>query len=77
VDHIDGNPNDCRLANLRYVPSRAGPRKLTAEDVLEIRRQVGGVRRLRRGEGARLSQRYGVTAVTISDIVHRRTWRHL
>ena len=46
--------------------------KLTEDDVREVRRlNAAGV------SGRRLTEQFGVNAVTIHNIVHRKTWKHV
>lgn len=55
------------------VPGRT--EKLTAGDVIEIRaRWAKGGLRSTQGE---IAADYGVTPVTISNVVNRQTWRHV
>jgi hypothetical protein len=65
-----------RYLGRRYPISRCGEKsnlaKLTAKDVLHIREQFN--RGHSQGE---LGRRFGVTQTTISNIVVRRSWKHI
>lgn len=78
--HVNGNPEDCRLANLRWGTSRENKAdkiahgtasvKLQPRDVVEIRA------RLSRGESlASLSRAYGVSPHNIAAIRDNTIWR--
>ena len=60
-----------RLVNVRG--SKHGKSKLTEQQVRDIRAAWTG----KYGEQKRLSQAYGVTQANISDIVLRKTWKHV
>jgi len=77
IDHINGNIEDCRLANLRLIPfwdnnhplSGRKQRIFTDDQVGEIRRRYA------EGEGPRsLAAAFSVTRCTIHRIVSRRTY---
>ncbi|NIK67922.1 hypothetical protein [Paenibacillus sp. BK720] len=55
------------------VRATAAGTKLTADQVLEIRKEyaLGGVMM------KELAERYGVNAVTIGDAINRRTWKNI
>jgi hypothetical protein len=58
------------------APRKRSPRKLTDEQVLEIRQRwaaEGG----RHGLQAQMAREYAVGKVTMGDIVHGRSFRHL
>ena len=70
------NLADMTAKGRRKSPSFKGEEnntaKLTADEVREIRAlHASGI------SGAALGRRYGVSKVNISDIVRRRTWRHI
>lgn len=50
--------------------SRVVPKKLTAEQVVEIRAKHDG----RYGSAIRLAREYGVSATTIYGVIHSRSW---
>lgn len=75
VRHLNGNPCDCRLANLRYGTrtennidiSRHGRRKFDADEVRRLRVEAGsGVTQ------REIARRYNVAESTVSAIVKRR-----
>ena len=77
IDHINGNIEDCRLANLRLIPcwdnnhplSGRKKRIFTDEQVTDIRRRYA------EGEPPRaLAPEFGVNKSTIHRIVSRRTY---
>ena len=77
IDHINGNIEDCRLANLRMIPfwdnnhplSGRKKRIFTDDQVGDIRR------RYEKGEGPKsLAAEFGVTKSTIHRIVSRQTY---
>lgn len=68
------NVDDCiRKGRRRYVRGEAHPiAKLTASKVAEIRYRVGA------GESQRrLAIEFGVHPMTVSEIVHRKIWKHI
>jgi len=83
--HLDDNPTNNRPDNLRWGTRLENMAdrfhngrknhlaKLTAENVREIRATHAS------GAAARrlLADKFGVSRRTISQIVHRRTWRHV
>lgn len=62
-----------RRPDLRPYGERSGVARLTASQVLEIRRRYTG----KRGELTALAREYGVHIFTITCVVRRRTWQHL
>jgi len=77
IDHINGNIEDCRLANLRLIPfwdnnhplSGRKSRIFSEEKIGEIRKRYAD------GETQRsLAAAFGVTNCTIQRIVTRRTY---
>jgi len=88
--HLDGDPNNNALSNLcwgtyrensedklRHGRSNRGSQharaKLTEEQVRSIRAEVTPAR----GSQAALARKYGVSIMTINNVVHRRSWAHL
>jgi hypothetical protein len=79
--HLNGVPADCAASNLRWKTKpdnhrdRLGHgthgRKLTAEQVQEIRLALGSVER------AALAELYGVAPLTVKHIWTGKTWRYL
>jgi hypothetical protein len=71
-DNMEDRNNKGRVGFNPYHGSEVGTSKLTDEQVLEIRR-VG-----RAGEsGASIARRFGMGVMTICNILHRNTWKHL
>ncbi|WP_319378822.1 HNH endonuclease [uncultured Methanocorpusculum sp.] len=77
IDHINGNIEDCRLANLRLIPfwdnnhpqSGRKLRIFTDDQVADIRRRYA------KGEPPRvLAPEFGVAKSTIHRLVSRRTY---
>jgi len=87
--HLNGNPGDCRLVNLRWgTPQEnwADRRKhgftWRGEYVNTAKLSVDDVREIRQlaSEGTTqvaLSERFGVTRTNIRSIITRETWRHV
>ncbi|MFG3014335.1 HNH endonuclease [Streptomyces cinerochromogenes] len=80
-DHVDGDPFNNDVSNLRWLGARenrskAGSAnaaaKLTEDEMREIRRL-----RLEGATGVCLAKRYGVSPTMISAIVRRRAWTHI
>jgi hypothetical protein len=84
VHHVNGNKRDNRLSNLelltasehmrRHKQGEGSPTaKLTAANVRAIRARfaAGGVTQ------TALAAEYGVKGVAVSNVVTRRTWKHL
>jgi DNA-binding MurR/RpiR family transcriptional regulator len=89
-DHINANPSDNRVENLRWVTQavnvrhaaalgrlskRTGPRSFSRLDEDQIR----AIRRAR-GDGATLdllAKQFGVSTATISRAVNCQTWREV
>lgn len=86
--HYDGNPLNNHVSNLRWTTQadnindkrrhgtiargeRAGNSRLSEEVVRQIRADY------RRGNGAELMQRFGISQSTVSCIVNRKTWKHV
>lgn len=84
--HLDGNPAHCHLRNLKWGTRQENgadmirhgtcgthASKLSAEDVLEIRRRYaeGGI------SMNALSKEYGVKPPAISGIISRKKWKHI
>lgn len=72
--HVD-NMEDCARKGRALSPSGEAHRsaKLTEDRVLAIRAASTG----RRGEQVELAHRYGVTRMTICQILKRQTWKHI
>lgn len=90
VAHNNDDPQDCRAANLQWLPpvvSRAGPgenvvRGEAAHKAVLTEKQVRAiVRTLARKTNpvtqTQLAAQYGVSAATISAIANGRTWAHV
>ena len=93
INHEDGNPSNNRLSNLKYMTHADNIRhavevlgrnmgrrgedhhsaKLTEKKVKLIRK----LQKEKRVSLMQLAVLIGVTKMTISDIVHRRTWKHI
>lgn len=77
-DHLwigtcDDNSKDMKLKNRAATGEKHGCAKLTVEDVLEIRNRYS-----RRGiTQIQLSNEYGISNATISDIINRNIWKHI
>lgn len=80
-DHVDENPLNNAVSNLRWLGARenrskAGEAnaaaKLTAAEVLEIRTALDAG-----ATGKSLAVRYGVTPTTVSYIKTRKAWAHI
>lgn len=84
IDHIDGDPTNNALSNLRCVTPKQNANnpitkqrrqkaiaKLTEAEVLEIRRRWGQGDVTMRA----LSEEYGVSRANIEAIVYRKTWK--
>lgn len=88
IAHNDGNPKNNCLLNLRWATKKQNQNdriahntvqrgethhnaKLTAALVNEIRSKSNSV------SGRTLSKMFGITYYTISDIIRRKTWRHV
>jgi endogenous inhibitor of DNA gyrase (YacG/DUF329 family) len=67
------NSSDMTAKGRQANGDRSGAAKLTAAQVIAIRSAYLD-RTLSQGE---LSASYGVSRITISNIIHRQTWRHL
>lgn len=87
--HRDGNPDNNHLRNLRWATAaenaedrirhgksgrgeRSPNAKLTKTDVLSIQNRLDAGHRQRL-----IAEHFGISQGTVSDIKHRRTWRHL
>lgn len=91
VNHIDGNKNNNTIENLEWVTNLENMRhafetglhlvgenvynsKLTAEQVKAIREEYTPKTR---GKGAKsLAKKYGVSDITIRNIIKGRKWKH-
>lgn len=63
---------DCAKKGRMHLGEKCDNSKLTAGDVIEIRRAY------RNGETQRsIGKRYGISQVTVFKIVNRRTWPHV
>ena len=89
VDHLNGNRSDNRPANLRWTDPKgnaatrvalgrhargeaSGRAKLTDDQVREIRSRAAA------GETqTSLGREFGVVQTVISDVVTRKTWKHI
>lgn len=80
IRHLNGIPGDNRLVNLEYTTRSRNvldvkwhggrtDRRLTPQDVLNIKRRLASVPSLW-GTGSALAKEYGVSPVTISNIRH-------
>lgn len=91
--HNDGNVTNNRLSNLRWdTPfgnakdkdrhgtnskgERHGATALSDIDAINIRKEFEGLGG-KKGTAVIIARRYGVAPYTISNIVRRRTWRHV
>ena len=92
-NHKDGNPKNNRLENLEWITcsentrhaidvlgrdfgrpgETSGTSKLTEKEVLQIRR----LRETTDLSLVSLARRFGVSHPTISNIVKRKTWKHI
>lgn len=64
------NSEDAILHGTSNAGERHRSAKLTEKDVLEIRKRPASMR-------TELAQEFGVSACTISQILHRSTWKHI
>ncbi len=89
INHLNGIKNDNRLCNLEVVTwsenkkhaanvlgcsvgERNGMNKLKQEEVLDIyRRAVSG------NNHREIAKEYNISRVTVSDILCKKTWKHL
>lgn len=88
VAHLDGNQQNNKLENLMYATPVENNRhkvghgtqptgekmwnaKLTEEQVIEIRSRSPQI------SYAKLAKEYGVSLVTIAQVITRKTWKHI
>lgn len=85
-DHLfEGTPSDNSRDRTQKGRQKGGPErgsrhhssKLTEYDVIEIRQIWDSNTKNRSGLNKQLSERYGVSPTTISEIIHRKIWVHI
>jgi hypothetical protein len=85
VNHINGIKHDNQVENLEWATrseqnihaSKMGLRKFTGEDHSQHKLTEAQVIEIRLRQGRPKGSEYGVSNATISDVLNRKSWKHI